>query len=179
MTWLRWRSFPLRFSFFVQINMSCSDRPNSSIVISDVSIYLFVRLGLSWSSLNNIFILNATEITRVVDLTVFVFKCRLQKGQPIVDLTFIKCVDCWWGSLVWIAHLATLIWVGVGSWIVTWAVCVKSLFVLVRLNGTRKAFMLFWYVISLRTRSTILVTLTKCVSEIVLWILTWAFCITK
>lgn len=72
-----------------------------------------------------------------------------------------------------------MIRVRVWPWIFVRAVCMKSRLVLIRLNCTRKTFVLLGNVAVLSTRSSSLVTLTKCVSKIVLWILARPFCVTK
>ena len=171
--------FLLCLWLFIYVHVGCSDWPYPSVIICNVSVYMLILLGLSRSSLNYIFILSATKVARIVNLTVFIFESRLQEGQSIINLTFVERVDRWCWSLVWITHLTTLIWVWVWSWVVARAVYIKPLFVLIRLDCARKTFVLFGNVVILGTWSTILVTLTKCVSEIILWILTRPFSIAE
>lgn len=180
MSRLCWWRFPLSFRLFTYVHVSCSDWPYPSVIVCNVSVYLLVWLWLSRSSLNYLFIWGgATKVARIINLTVFIFESRLQEGQSIIYLAFVERVDRWSWSLVWITHLATLIWVGVWPWIFVRAVYIKSLFVLIRLNCPRKTFVLLGNVVVLSTRSSVLVTLPKRVSKIVLWILARLFCITK
>ena len=180
MSRLCWWRFPLSFRLFTYVHVSCSDWPYTSVIVCNVSVYLLVWLWLSRSSLNYIFIWGgATKVARIINLTVFIFESWLQECQSIIYLAFVERVDRWSWSLVWITHLAALIWVGVWPWIFVRAVDIKSLFVLIRMNCPRKTFVLLGNVIVLSTRSSVLVTLTKCVSKIVLWILARLFCVTK
>lgn len=91
---LWWSSFLLCFRLFIYVHVCSPDRPDASVVIGNVGIYLFVNLGLSRSSLNYIFVLDPTKVTCVVNLTIFVLESRLKQSQAIVNLTFVKCVNC-------------------------------------------------------------------------------------
>jgi hypothetical protein len=91
---LRLSSFLLCFRLFIYVHVCCPDRPDASVIIGNVGIYLFVGLGLSRSSLNYIFVLDPTKVTCVVNLTIFILESRLKESEAIVNLTFVKCVYC-------------------------------------------------------------------------------------